>query len=393
MIKASTIKRLAACALGVVVVVALAACGSSSSSSSSSSSTSSGASGSSAESAKYAALLKSSTALTPSQYAGPTQPAPAPPGVKIGVISCSQSLEGCVLIAKGITKAASEIGWTPRTFDGKAEATTQNAQILNAISWGAKVIVLLAIDPSTVQTGLSAAKKAGVVISAASNGLSSPNPTVNPPSGDIWPAFDVSPDYKQAGEYEANWIIADSGGKANTVVYGDKEYLSVVAQQPGVIDTLKSCSGCTTAPVIYFTANQIATSLGPEVVSYLRTHPDVNYIFCPYDPAAPAMVTAIQSAGLASKVKIVSLLGDEQNLKFIKEGQVQAADGANDQQYMGYAVVDQTIRILDHKPMFQPLGENVPYQLLTKENLPASLESWQAPFDYVSKYTALWKAG
>jgi hypothetical protein len=59
---------------------------------------------------------------------------------------------------------------------------------------------------------------------------------------------------------------------------------------------------------------------------------------------------------------------------------------------MSYATVDQAIRLLDHKPLIEPIGENVPYQLITKANVPPNGQAWAAPYDFESKYAALWKA-
>jgi ribose transport system substrate-binding protein len=144
----------------------------------------------------------------------------------------------------------------------------------------------------------------------------------------------------------------------------------------------------------YFTAAQIANQVGPNVVSYLRSHPEVEYIYAPYDPSAVAMVTAIQGAGLAGKVKVVSYLGNQQNLEYLSEENVQAADGAVDNTYNGYAVIDQAIRLLDHKPMFKPLNENVPIQVLDKSNVGDSAEletGWVAPYPYEEKFVEIWK--
>jgi ribose transport system substrate-binding protein len=352
--------------LVLAAVIGLSACGSSSDDSSSSggseteSTTAETTEGGSGGSADYVALLEKSTEVTPSKYEGPTEPAPAKPGTKIAAISCAQTLQGCVNIAEGIEEAAKTAGITAKTFDGQGETTVQNKQILNAISWGADAIILEAIDPSTVQTGLAAAEKVGI-------------------------------DYKLAGEYEANWIIADSEGTANTVVYGTKEFPALPPQTEGVMETLEACEGCTTDGPIDFLSSQIATTLGDEVVSYLRTHPDVEYIFCPYDPAAPAMVSAILTAGMGEDVKLVSLLGNEQNLEFIRNGEVQAADGSYDEHYIGYAAVDQALRVLDGQKPFEPQGENIPFQLVDKDNLPEAGSSFRSPFEYVSEYEKLWK--
>ena len=90
-------------------------------------------------------------------------------------------------------------------------------------------------------------------------------------------------------------------------------------------------------------------------------------------------------------MKVVSVLGDQQNLDFIRNGQVQAADAAYDNEYMGWAIVDQIIRTLNKQPLFAPRGENLPFVVLDKTNLPEAGTDWQASFDYKSKFLSLWK--
>lgn len=367
-----------------VAALALTACGQGSGSSGSGSGGGSG-------SADYSAMMDTARQMVPAKFSGPAKSAKAPANIKIAAITCYSILEGCVIPAQGIEKAAKTIGWQARTFDGGGTPTTQNTQILNAVSWGADVIALIAITPSAVQSGLQAAKKSGALIVSGSSGLSSPNKTLKPQPGQAWPEFDVSPDYKSLGEHLAQWIIADSQGKGNIAVYGDKEFDSINAQESGIVPALRACKGCTTSKVKYFTATQIANSLGPQTVSYLRQHPEVEYLYSAFDPPAAAQVQALKTSGLGANVKIVSALGNAQNLQYVRDGNVQMADAAYDNIYMGFAIVDQSIRLLDHQPLIQPLGEGLPFQVLDKTNLPKSDKSWTAPYDYESKFTALWK--
>jgi ribose transport system substrate-binding protein len=372
-------------AAATVLTLALAACGSGGTAAPG------GGGASAAGGTDYSAALNSARSMVPASFSGPTTPAKAPAGIKIAAITCYSILEGCVIPAEGITKAAAAVGWEARTFDGGGTPTTQNSQILNAVSWGANVIALIAITPSAVQTGLQAAQKSGALIVSGSSGLSTPNAMVTPPVGQIWPAFDVSPDYKSLGEHLAQWIIADSEGKANVGVFGDKEFESINAQETGFVPALKACTTCTTSDVMYFSATQIASSLGPQTVNYVRTHPDVDYLYSAFDPPAAAQIQALQTAGLGKNVKIVSALGNAQNLKFIRAGQVQVADAAYDNTYMGFAIVDQSIRLLNKQKLIEPLGEGLPFQVLDKSNLPNTETSWVAPYDYQSKFIALWK--
>ncbi|HEX3615879.1 MAG TPA: substrate-binding domain-containing protein [Solirubrobacteraceae bacterium] len=349
-----------------------------------------------ASSVSYSALLKSLLQPTPTKFAGPTTPAKARHGVKIAAISSAQTLEGDANVASAIATAAKAAGWQERTFDGQGSTSTQNTVIANAVTWGAKVIVLVAVNPVTVQTGLAAAKKAGVIIVGAdgATGGFSPNPVIKPPKGDVWPATEVSVNNGAIGKAMGNWIIADSHGSAHTMILGDKEFSGSVTGPQGMESVLKKCKGCTTSSIINFVAADIGTTLGPQVVSYVRSNPNTNYVSVPYDPAVQAVYTALQNAGLASKVKIISNLGDSQNLNYIKSGAGQSADFAWDATYIGWATVDQSIRLMDHMKVFSPNGENVPYVVLTKANLGNSASKkagWVAPFNYQRAFTKLWK--
>jgi len=385
-------------AAAAIAVVAVAA-GCSSGSGSSSAATTSGSTSSAApdpSSGGYTAQLQTLQQTVPASFGGPTTPAKAPAGIKIATISSDQTLEGDANVAAAIAKAAGSIGWQERTFDGQGSTTTQNTVIGNAVSWGAKVIVLDAVNPVTVQTGLAAAQAAGAVIVGAdgATGGFSPNPVIKPPAGDVWPATEVSVNNEAVGEYMGKWIEADSGGAAKSLILGDKEFSGSVTGPEGMVSVLKGCSGCTTSPIVWFVAADITSSLGNQVVSYVRNHPGTDYVSVPYDPAVPAVVTALQNAGLSSQVKIISNLGDQQNLNYISNGTVQAADFAWDATYIGYATVDQSIRLLDKLPVSSPDGENVPYAVLTKDNLGNSATQktgWQASYDYEAKFLALWK--
>jgi ABC-type sugar transport system substrate-binding protein len=351
----------------------------------------SSASAASTGSVDYTALLAKAMQVQPSHYEGPTTPAKAPAGVKVAAISCNQQLQGCVDLSAGVAQAAQAAGWQERTFDGQGTPTTQNTQILNAVSWGAKVILLIAVDPAQVQIGLKAAKAAGAVIISCNNAGSSPNPVIPPVSGDVWPIGDVLQNQQEQGADEADWMIADSKGTANVLALNDNGFLSVKPDIGGFLTELKTCSGCTAAEVTFASAD-VGPALGQIVVGYLRSHPSVDYIFSPYDPAVPGIVSALHTAGLNTKIKLTAYLGNKQDLQLVKNGDVQEADVSEDCNYVGWAMIDQAIRALDHLPSFQPWDENSPMQLLTAANLPSNISvSWDAPFNYRAEYTKLWK--
>jgi ribose transport system substrate-binding protein len=341
--------------------------------------------------ADYAAMLQTARTMTPADYAGPTTPAIAPKHLNVGVITCLSVLHGCVSPALGVLHAGEKLGWTVKIYDGGGTPNKQNAAILDAISSGANVIVTIAIDPNLIQLALAEAKKAGIPVVAGSNGIDAPNPIALTAQNGLGFAFDVSPDYGTLGLHIAQWMIADSQGTANIALFSDKEFPSIRAQQVGVLKGLAECQKCVVSKPIYFTATQIATELGQMTVGYLRNHSDVNYVFGAFDPPVAAQVTALMQAGMMGQVKVIGGLGNQQNLSFIRAGRLQVADAAYDNEYMGWAIVDQTIRLLNKQPLIEPHNENLPFVVLDKTNLPAPGADWQAETGYQAKFLALWK--
>lgn len=322
-------------------------------------------------------------------YQGPTEPAKAPKGIKLGIVSCAGSLKGCQFQADSAAEAAKKIGWQVAMFDGKANPKAQASAMLDALSWGANVIIAVSIDYRSIQLPLREAQKANVPVVALGEGNDTPNPLPVLAPGELAWTFAVDVDNLALGKAIGGWIVKDSGGKANVVVYNDAEFDSVATQHKGVMDALSKCSGCVVTEQ-NFAASQVATNLGQQVVGFLRAHPAVNYVYAPYDPAAFAIVPAIRQAGMANRVKLASLLGEEENLDLIRRGQIQVADIAFDQRYSGWATIDQIIRYLNKQPLFEPHGENVPYEVLDKTNLPAS-GNWYSNSGYQEKFLSLWK--
>lgn len=329
---------------------------------------------------------------TPPSWAGPTAPAKAPKGVKVGIVSCGAQFRGCQAPADAAFEASKHIGWTPTMYDGAGTQEKQNAAILDALSAGANVIMTVSIDPRFIQLALQAAKKAGVPMISGSAGIDTPNPVIKPADDNLSQALDVGTDYVGVGRHVADWIIADSAGKANVAVFTDEEFYSVTAVVDGLLDEFKQkCPGCKISPLQKFTASQVATNVGQMAVGYLQAHPDVNYIYAPYDPSAVFMVNAIAQAGLGDSVKVASIVGAAQNLDFIRQGRIQVIDGAFDNAYMGYAMVDQAIRILNKQPLFEPHDEGTPFQILDKTNLPAEGQDWATKSDYKDRFLKLWQ--
>ncbi len=338
------------------------------------------------------ASILASERKNPTKWAGPTTPVPLPKTkLKLSYIACEATLNGCVApYTTGIKEIAKRFGWSSTFYDGQGSDSVIDKDILTSVAAHVSAIFIAGLDPSLLQQGLQAAKKAHIPVISITECLSSPNPTVEPTPGYAWPVVDVAQDGVLAGRSLADWAIKDSGGKGSIAIASDRESASQVDDAAAVDEINKRCPGCTTSSFTLLGAD-VATTFPQEVVGFLRANPSVHYIILPYDPAASALVPALRQAGMTD-VKLLSVLGVAQNLDFIRTGQGQVADDAYDNTYEGWAAVDQLLRHLDHKPLVSPASENVPQILLDKSNVPSGDGSWVSTINYQSKYLKLWGA-
>lgn len=372
-----------------VVAVCLAACGSSSSSSSSSSSAATSSSGSSgsANIATFEQKLESAKKTEPSHWEGPTEPVTPPKKFSVAGITCSSKLEGCLTPIEGARDAAKELGWSFQIYDGEGSPSVYAKRIDQAIASHVNAIILAAVNGTVVKSELEEAKKDGIIIISTTNGTA---------PGEQGYEVDTSPNVTGIGNAVGDWFVVDSKGKGVVAPFVDKEFQTNIDFAEGIEEEVKKCSGCKLESTTAFVSTDVGTKLGANTVAYLRQNPTVEYFFSTYDPAMVEQVASVSQAGL--NVKSCSQLGDAQNLSFIKQGHIQECDGAWDNEYEGYATIDQIIRLADHKPLAvstnvpprYKYGENIPWVLLEKSNLPASSKTFRASFDYIDEYKKLW---
>lgn len=341
-----------------------------------------------AKSGSVSSILTADQA-SPTTWSGPTAPVPVPSGPRSIVgIACSATLAGCYNPLLGAQEVAKKFGWSFKIQDGQENTSTINRYMLSAVSSKVDLILLGGLDPKTLQQGLEAAAKAKIPVISFTAALQTPNPVIKAPSGAYWPLTDVSANFVDAGRSMADYAIADSKGKGGILVLDDKEAPSQISLASIVDEVNKECPGCSTYGLTLISSD-LATTFPQKLLAFIRQHPGIKYVMLPYDPIAPAIVPVLQQAGLTD-VKIVGILGLAENLQYIRDGQSQTADAAWDNNYMGWAVMDQWFREVAGQPLASPAGEGIPQVLIDKSNVGTGNGGWATSIDYKSKYLQLW---
>jgi ribose transport system substrate-binding protein len=360
-------------AVAVVALAAVSACGSSNSASSSGAAVDAGAPKRATDAVASKTAAPTSLGLTEALGTKPTGKKiyeiefPGPVGQVVGdsvVAACKQL--GCIVtrIPMGADPASQAAAWD-RAVRDKPEA-----------------VVSAGVTTAVVGKQMRQLRKDGVKVAVfISDGKTGTDVDVNLAGPDRM-AFD--------GTLQADWIAADSKGKANVLAYDFPDLPYTNPWGSAVRSELKkTCPSCTVNVDHYGFA--IAKQFPSRVVSYLQQHPETNYIALTYGDEMVGLPQALSAAGLANKVKIVGRAGTSLNYQIIKDGGPQKADVGFPVQLFSWGLVDATARLLGGQKATVPFAKLT--QVLTAKTItfePKNTPSWAGVEDFKSQFEKSW---
>ncbi len=341
--------------------------------------------GSAAQSGGGASVAEAQTltkqATTRPTSIGLTKPIgkPVPTGKKVVFISCG--VEACEIQGNIIKQGAADLGWTAETIgtDGSPEQL-QNA-FKTALRQGADGVIINAVNRASVAKQIEQAKKQGVAFVTSAS--------VDEPGDGILANIADKRNSGNIGEHLAAQIVADSDGKANTLFVNISAFQILKALGDQLSSSYKKyCPDCK-----YDALDIPVTSLGKDapdrIVSYLRSHPQVNYVVLSVSNALGAgLPAALRAAGLADKVKIVGQSGDSQTFQDLQAKNINSV-AAYDYYTVDYLMLDALAR---HFAGVPPQPANPPLWLVTPENMPAEATKGLFPVvpTYRDEFKKLW---
>lgn len=335
------------------------------------------------------AILKAAM-IPPRTWPGPTTSPPPAKNKRVFILAAIMAS-----ITKnnvqGIVEACHLLGWKTTVFDGQGEPSLWVDGLEQALTEHYNGVILSSITSTLVAPQIAALRKAGIPVVDVSNTVP-PSPT----------GVDANVGYhpREEGKIMAAEIASLSKGHAKIAMLTDNEFGVVIERQVAFAAALASfCPGCDLVKTMQFTAAELGTpQLMTRVQALLKANPSINYVFVGYDDAATTVVQAVDSAGLRSKVRVVSISGEPQNLGYVRNGNVEVADLAIPNEWMGFEAVDTLDRLFDGVPssaLTKQITDSEPHLLLTKSNIsqvpPGSY--WSGSFNYVAQYKKIWGLG
>ncbi|WP_127130339.1 substrate-binding domain-containing protein [Georgenia sp. SYP-B2076] len=292
------------------------------------------------------------------------------------------------VVGDAMTEALATAGVDVQVCDGQASPSSMAGCLTQAIDAKADAVVSGSIPDDLASVAFQQVRDAGIPLLYMQVAPAGP--------GEPTKVGYLTPDNIAIQAVNADWVIADSNGKANVLVVKvtDTPATTLWMDQGPIAEYEKNCPDCKVT-VIETNTGQLQ-KLPSLVSSAMVRDPDISYVQTEFDVTVQPTLQGLQSAGKADKVKLISQDGTLAVLQMLAEGRVAGNSGIN-QNAVGWYGADQVLRMMSGAPSNQNVA--FPYQrLFTPENVKdldltpegEASGSWYGATDYQDGFKKLW---
>lgn len=215
-----------------------------------------------------------------------------------------------------IAAEAAQFGYETIVVSGDYDISKQQNQVSDFIVQGVDVIVLTPINSQSIGTSVGAANEAGIPVFTADIAVLAEGVEV---------VSHIATDNYQAGRVAGRAMVEGLGASGQVGILDFAEVESVIMRTRGFFDELEAQAEATGIEL------EVVARLpggAEKAVSYraaqdmLQAHPDLKGIFAINDPSALGAVAALEEAGRADEVIVVSVDGQPEGRRAVLEGKI-----------------------------------------------------------------------
>jgi ABC-type sugar transport system substrate-binding protein len=293
---------------------------------------------------------------------------------------------GAAPITPGFKAATKALGWNLKILSyDPADPKSASSALQQAVSQKADFIASSGLEAPLLGQGLDAAKAAGIPVFQIAT-LDEAGEKTN----GIYAVVNRSQQIKTNMAGMAAYTIADSSAKAKVLNVTLPDYKILATAADDYRDALKSgCSTCTYDQLGISLQEFVSGGVPSQVVSYLQTHADVNYLMLSLGALSTGVDQALETAGLSKRVKIIGAapaLANVQGLIDKKESAWILLPEA----LQAWYVVDAMARYSEGMDLKPIQTADLPVEIWTDSNVPSPAHEYDGPADYASTWKALW---
>jgi galactofuranose transport system substrate-binding protein len=216
-------------------------------------------------------------------------------------------------------------GWKLVYTNAAGSAAKQVADVQSCIAQKVDVIWLPPREEKPLATAVKSAKQAGIPVFLLDRNVDQSLAK----AGEDYVAF-IGSDFVEEGKRAAEWLIEETGGKANIIqLLGTSGASPANDRRKGFEDAIKGQSGM---KILASQDGDFNRDKGRQVMeTLLRAHPDVDAVYAHNDEMAIGAIAALKAAGRkpGQDVTLVSIDGERAALEAIVDGELGASVECN----------------------------------------------------------------
>jgi ribose transport system substrate-binding protein len=382
------IRRYGSTGAAVLAVALLAAC------SSGTTDSSSGSDGGAAADGPLAEVVADVEAASQAQdsFEVPSEPVDVSgwEGKTVYYVPITAQISVFQVYGEKIGEALETVGADLQICDGGSNPSQISGCIDQAVGASAAAIITDNVPYGMAANSLDGARAAGIPVLIANQ---IPDPAF--PADDSL-AYVEGPATEMITSV-ADWIIADSDGKATIVLQKVTDNPSTVAWAEAAEQEIdERCPDCTVV------VNEVSASNFPLIPSStssaILANPDTRYVLAEFEHFVQPTLGGVQQTPNAAQIKIVSSAATLTGLQMLADGGQLHADAGQNFAYQGWATADALFRLT--------AGQEIPeydysFRLFTQDNIDdldlsdegQASGSWYGPTDFADDFAALWTRG
>jgi ABC-type sugar transport system substrate-binding protein len=291
-------------------------------------------------------------------------------------------------LVAGVKEAAGKVGMKVTAVDGAGQPAKAASLIQQGISQNVAAIVIQAFPTEALEASVKEAKTAGIPVIQINDGESLSS------TAEAAGVFaNVTSCYSCGGEALADLVSVNTENDAHVVFIDVPEIKTTVLEREAFEKRLgELCSECS----ISTASSPVAQwgNLASLTSSLLKKDPETNYLVPALDAMIPLMKPAIFAGGASDSVLVSAYNATQPNMEDLQKGELVGGLVGNPEAWMGWAVVDETLRALSKQPA--AADEKIPNRTFTEEsvqelNLKEPPISWYGEPEFRQGYEKLWE--
>jgi ribose transport system substrate-binding protein len=334
-------------------------------------------------------LVADATKAPAFEAAGPKFDAAGAKGKTVFFDAALMNIDYTKALANATKEALSKAGVNLIVTDSQQDPTTATRQIQQAVARKVDAIVVQTVDPKVLKAPLGRAKAAGIpVVMVNTSGPRLPNP--DEAALGIKANFTI--DWARQGELQVAAAVVEAGGPEKMAVIASPDLEVGRIGLEGVKKGFEQfCPSCEVAYKDVL-LSQWTRNL-PSLTQNTVTDPNVKVLLPLWDSMTPFMLPSINAAGATKRVKIVTTAGNNTAMKNLSDGGPITVDIGNNQDYQGWALADQLLRVLTGG---EPVADaKVPLTVFNTENVKSidvskPESTWYGSFTFKDEFQQLW---